>query len=188
MTAWLLDAINPNLVQTIEGQPVFVHAGPFANIAIGQSSIIADRLGTKLADYHITESGFASDIGYEKFWNLKCRMSGLKPDAVVDRRDDSRPQDARRRAPPSSRACRSIRRTPARIWASSRRAARTSWPTSTSSSEAACGRSSASTGSTPTPTPRSPSSGGSRKPAGPRRLPPTTGSKAAKARSSWPRP
>ena len=83
MTAWLLDAINPNLVQTIEGQPVFVHAGPFANIAIGQSSIIADRLGTKLADYHITESGFASDIGYEKFWNLKCRMSGLKPDAVV---------------------------------------------------------------------------------------------------------
>lgn len=83
MTAWLLDAINPNLVQTIEGQPVFVHAGPFANIAIGQSSIIADRLGAKLADYHVTESGFASDIGYEKFWNLKCRMSGLKPDAVV---------------------------------------------------------------------------------------------------------
>lgn len=83
MTAWLLDAINPNLVQTIEGQPVFIHAGPFANIAIGQSSIIADRLGTKLADYHVTESGFASDIGYEKFWNLKCRMSGLRPDAVV---------------------------------------------------------------------------------------------------------
>ena len=83
MTAWLLDAINPNLVQTIEGQPVFIHAGPFANIAIGQSSIIADRLGTKLADYHVTESGFAADIGYEKFWNLKCRMSGLRPDAVV---------------------------------------------------------------------------------------------------------
>ena len=83
MTAWLLDAINPNLVQTIEGQPVFIHAGPFANIAIGQSSIIADRLGTKLADYHVTESGFAADIGYEKFWNLKCRMSGLTPDAVV---------------------------------------------------------------------------------------------------------
>jgi formate--tetrahydrofolate ligase len=83
MTAWLVDAVNPNLVQTIEGQPVFVHAGPFANIAIGQSSIIADRLGTKLADYHITESGFAADIGFEKFWNLKCRMSGLRPDAVV---------------------------------------------------------------------------------------------------------
>jgi formyltetrahydrofolate synthetase len=83
MTAWMLDAINPNLVQTIEGQPVFIHAGPFANIAIGQSSIIADRVGTKLADYHVTESGFAADIGYEKFWNLKCRMSGLKPDAVV---------------------------------------------------------------------------------------------------------
>ncbi len=83
MTAWLLEAIKPNLVQTIEGQPVFIHAGPFANIAIGQSSILADRLGTKLADYHVTESGFAADIGYEKFWNLKCRMSGLKPDAVV---------------------------------------------------------------------------------------------------------
>jgi formate--tetrahydrofolate ligase len=83
MTAWLIDAINPNLVQTLEGQPVFIHAGPFANIAIGQSSIIADRLGTKLVDYHVTESGFASDIGYEKFWNLKCRMSGLRPDAVV---------------------------------------------------------------------------------------------------------
>jgi formyltetrahydrofolate synthetase len=83
MTAWLLDAIKPNLVQTIEGQPVFIHAGPFANIAIGQSSIIADRVGTRLADYHVTESGFAADIGYEKFWNLKCRMSGLKPDAVV---------------------------------------------------------------------------------------------------------
>jgi formyltetrahydrofolate synthetase len=83
MTAWMVDAINPNLVQTLEGQPVFIHAGPFANIAIGQSSIIADRLGTKLVDYHVTESGFAADIGYEKFWNLKCRMSGLRPNAVV---------------------------------------------------------------------------------------------------------
>ena len=83
MTAWMVDAINPNLIQTVEGQPVFVHAGPFANIAIGQSSIIADKLGTKLADYHITESGFAADIGFEKFWNLKCRMSGLRPNAVV---------------------------------------------------------------------------------------------------------
>ncbi|MCX5632062.1 MAG: formate--tetrahydrofolate ligase [Phycisphaerae bacterium] len=83
MTAWLADTINPNLIQTIEGQPVFVHAGPFANVAIGQSSIIADELGTRLADYHITESGFGADIGFEKFWNLKCRLSGLKPDAVV---------------------------------------------------------------------------------------------------------
>jgi formate--tetrahydrofolate ligase len=83
MTAWLVDALNPNLLQTIEGQPVFVHAGPFANIAIGQSSIIADELGTRLADYHVTESGFGADIGFEKFWNLKCRFSGLRPDAVV---------------------------------------------------------------------------------------------------------
>ena len=71
------------MLQTIEGQPVFVHAGPFANIAIGQSSIIADRLALRLADYVVTESGFGADIGFEKFWNLKCRASGLKPDAVV---------------------------------------------------------------------------------------------------------
>ncbi|MHC4888269.1 MAG: formate--tetrahydrofolate ligase [Planctomycetota bacterium] len=83
MTAWMADAINPNLLQTIEGQPVFVHAGPFANIAIGQSSIIADMIGTKLGEYHVTESGFGADIGFEKFWNLKCRMSGLTPNAIV---------------------------------------------------------------------------------------------------------
>ena len=66
MTAWMVDAINPNLLQTIEGQPVFVHAGPFANIAIGQSSIIADELGSRLGDYLVTESGFGADIGFEK--------------------------------------------------------------------------------------------------------------------------
>ena len=83
MTAWMVEALNPNLLQSIEGQPVFVHAGPFANIAIGQSSIIADRVGLKLGDYHITESGFGADIGFEKFWNLKCRFSGLKPHCAV---------------------------------------------------------------------------------------------------------
>jgi formate--tetrahydrofolate ligase len=83
MTAWMVEALNPTLMQTLEGQPVFVHAGPFANIAIGQSSIIADRLGSKLSDYHVTESGFGADIGFEKFWNLKCRFSGIEPDAVV---------------------------------------------------------------------------------------------------------
>ena len=83
MTAWMVEAIKPNLMQTIEGQPVFVHAGPFANIAIGQSSIIADKLGLKLSDYHVTESGFAADIGFEKFWNLKCRFSGLTPHCAV---------------------------------------------------------------------------------------------------------
>jgi formate--tetrahydrofolate ligase len=83
MTAWMVEALNPNLMQTIEGQPVLVHAGPFANIAIGQSSIIADRVGLKLGDYHLTESGFGADIGFEKFWNLKCRFSGLKPNAAV---------------------------------------------------------------------------------------------------------
>ena len=83
MTAWMVNAVNPSLLQTVEGQPVFVHAGPFANIAIGQSSIIADQLATRLADYTVTESGFGADIGFEKFWNLKCRFSGLKPNAVV---------------------------------------------------------------------------------------------------------
>ncbi len=83
MTAWLVDAINPTLLQTLEGQGVFVHAGPFANIALGQSSIMADMLGTRLSDYHVTESGFGADIGFEKFWNVKCRLSGLTPHAVV---------------------------------------------------------------------------------------------------------
>jgi formyltetrahydrofolate synthetase len=83
MTAIMAKAINPNIMQTIEGQPVLVHAGPFANIAIGQSSIIADRLGLKLGDYHVTESGFGADIGFEKFWNLKCRYSGLTPHCSV---------------------------------------------------------------------------------------------------------
>ncbi len=83
MTALMVKAINPTLMQTIEGQPMLVHAGPFANIAIGQSSIIADRVGLKLSDYHVTESGFGADIGFEKFWNLKCRYSGLVPNAAV---------------------------------------------------------------------------------------------------------
>jgi formyltetrahydrofolate synthetase len=83
MTAIMVDALKPNLLQTIEGQPLLVHAGPFANIAIGQSSVIADLVATRLGDYHVTESGFGTDIGYEKFWNLKCRISGLRPNAVV---------------------------------------------------------------------------------------------------------
>ncbi|HQE79344.1 MAG TPA: formate--tetrahydrofolate ligase [Syntrophorhabdaceae bacterium] len=83
MCAFMRESINPTLLQTIEGQPVFVHAGPFANIALGQSSIIADKIGLKLFDYHITESGFAADIGFEKFCNVKCRISGLKPHVAV---------------------------------------------------------------------------------------------------------
>ena len=83
MTAWMVKAINPNLLQSLEGQPVFVHAGPFANIAVGQSSIIADRVALKLADYHVTESGFGADIGFEKFWNIKSRLSGLTPNCAV---------------------------------------------------------------------------------------------------------
>jgi len=83
MTAWMRNTINPTLMCTAEYQPCMVHAGPFANIAVGQSSIIADRIGLKMFDYHITESGFAADIGFEKFWNVKCRYSGLKPHVSV---------------------------------------------------------------------------------------------------------
>ncbi len=83
MTAWMRNTINPTLMCTAEYQPCMVHAGPFANIAVGQSSIIADRIGLKLFDYHVTESGFGADIGFEKFWNVKCRYSGLKPHVSV---------------------------------------------------------------------------------------------------------
>ena len=83
MCALLVNALKPTLMQSLEGQPMLVHCGPFANIAIGQNSVIADRLACALGDYVVTESGFASDMGYEKFWNIKCRCSGLKPDAVV---------------------------------------------------------------------------------------------------------
>jgi len=83
MTAYMRNTINPTLVSTVEYQPVLMHAGPFANIAIGQSSVIADRIGIKMSDYHITESGFAADIGFEKFWNVKCRISGLIPSVSV---------------------------------------------------------------------------------------------------------
>lgn len=83
MTAWMRNTINPTLCSTVEYQPVMVHAGPFANIAVGQSSIIADRLALKMFDYNVTESGFAADIGFEKFWNVKCRYSGLVPNVSV---------------------------------------------------------------------------------------------------------
>ena len=83
MTVLLRDTIKPNLMQNMEGGPVFVHAGPFANIAHGNSSIVADRIALKLADYVITEAGFGADMGAEKFVNIKCRASGLVPDAAV---------------------------------------------------------------------------------------------------------
>ncbi|MHB8842524.1 MAG: formate--tetrahydrofolate ligase [Candidatus Aquicultor sp.] len=83
MTAWMRNTINPTLCYSVEGQPVLIHAGPFANIAIGQNSIISDRLALKLFDYTVTESGFAADIGFEKFWNVKCRLSGNVPNVSV---------------------------------------------------------------------------------------------------------
>ncbi len=79
----LKDALHPTLMQTLEGQAAFVHAGPFANIAHGNSSILADRVALQLGEYVVTESGFGADMGMEKFFNIKCRVSGLAPDAVV---------------------------------------------------------------------------------------------------------
>jgi formate--tetrahydrofolate ligase len=83
MAALLKDALHPNLVQTLEGTPAFVHTGPFGNIAHGNCSIVSDALALRCADYVITEAGFGSDLGAEKFFNIKCRASGLKPDAAV---------------------------------------------------------------------------------------------------------
>lgn len=83
VAALLKDALKPNLVQTLEGTPAFIHGGPFANIAHGCNSVIATRMGMKLSDYMITEAGFGADLGAEKFVDIKCRMSGLRPNAVV---------------------------------------------------------------------------------------------------------
>ena len=83
MTALLKDAIAPNLVQTLEGTPAFIHGGPFANIAHGCNSVSATTPALKLADYVVTEAGFGADLGAEKFLDIKCRKAGLKPDCVV---------------------------------------------------------------------------------------------------------
>ena len=83
MTALLKDALKPNLVQTLEHTPAIVHGGPFANIAHGCNSVIATKMALKLGDYAITEAGFGADLGAEKFLDIKCRMAGLKPNAVV---------------------------------------------------------------------------------------------------------
>ena len=83
MAALLRDAVNPTLMQTLEGNPALVHCGPFANIAHGNSSIVADRIALRLADFVVTEAGFGADMGFEKFVDIKCRASGLRPDAVV---------------------------------------------------------------------------------------------------------
>ena len=121
MTVLMKDAIKPNLMQTLEGTPALVHAGPFANIAHGNNSIIADKIAMKLADYVVTESGFAADIGAEKFMDIKCRTAGLVPNAVVLVCHHPRPQDARR---PAGRTPSCSRKRTTRL---SRRDART-WP------------------------------------------------------------
>src|SRR5260370_20274813 len=83
MTVILREAIKPNLMQTLENTPVLVHAGPFGNIATGNSSVIADRIGIHCGDFLVTEAGFAADMGAERVFNIKCRTSGLSPDAAA---------------------------------------------------------------------------------------------------------
>ena len=83
MTVIMRDAIKPNLLQTLENTPVLVHAGPFGNIAHGNSSVVADLIGIHSGEYLVTEAGFGADMGAERFFNIKCRVSGLVPDAAV---------------------------------------------------------------------------------------------------------
>src|SRR5439155_21155464 len=83
MTVILRDAIKPNLLQTLENTPVLVHTGPFGNIATGNSSVVADQIGIRCGDFLVTEAGFGADMGAERFFNIKCRNSGLTPDAAV---------------------------------------------------------------------------------------------------------
>ena len=123
MTVLLKDALKPNLVQTLENNPAFIHGGPFANIAHGCNSVIATQTALKLADYVVTEAGFGADLGAEKFIDIKCRKSGLRPDAVRARRDDPRAQVPRRRRREGARQARTSPR--------SRRASPTSSATST---------------------------------------------------------
>ena len=96
MTVLMRDAIKPNLLQTLEGGPAFVHAGPFANIAHGNSSVLADRVALKLVDAVCTEAGFGADMGAQKFMDIKCRLGGIRPSAAVVVAT-IRAQDARRR-------------------------------------------------------------------------------------------
>ena len=97
MTVLLKDALMPNLVQTLENNPVFIHGGPFANIAHGCNSVLATKTALKLADYVVTEAGFGADLGAEKFFDIKCRKAGLTAGCGGGRRDGARAQDARRR-------------------------------------------------------------------------------------------
>ena len=120
MTVLLKDALKPNLVQTLEGQPVLMHCGPFANIAHGNNSLIADLIGMKLGDYVVTESGFGADMGMEKFFDIVCRFGKLTPSAAVLVDHRARDQAPRRRW----RTTRALERPPAAT--RSRRAWRTS--------------------------------------------------------------
>ena len=103
MAVLLKDAIKPNLIQTLEGQPCLMHAGPFANIAHGTASLIADLMGLKLGDYLVTESGFGSDMGMEKFFDIVCRAGGIPPERRRAGGDGESAEASRRpRGPPQS--------------------------------------------------------------------------------------
>lgn len=139
MTVLMREAIQPNMVQTLEGGPAFVHAGPFANIAHGNSSVVADRVALKLMDAVVTEAGFGADMGFQKFVDIKCRSSGLRPAAAVIVAT-IRALKMHGGVGTSSRASRSTRRSHARIRMRCGTAARTSPSTSRSFGPMACPR------------------------------------------------
>ena len=182
MTVLLKEALKPNLIQTLEGQPCLMHAGPFANIAHGNSSLVADLIGLKLGDHVITESGFGSDMGMEKLFNIVCRKGGSPPERRGARGHRARAQAPRRHRgrPARGRARAASPR--------SRTARPTSTATSGSSAASACRAWSRSTAGRATPTTRWSWCARSRSRAAPWRPRSTTASRAAaRAPPSWPR-
>ncbi len=151
MTAIMRESINPTLCWTAEMQPCMVHAGPFANIAVGQSSVIADRVGLKLFDYHCTESGFGCDIGFEKFWNVKSRVSGLQAERLDHRHLRPQHEDARRWAGGGGRPSAGRGLQDGEPGAGGEGLCQPGCTTSASSRSRGSSRSSASTSSRPTP-------------------------------------
>ena len=179
MTALLKDAIDPNLVQTLENNPAIIHGGPFANIAHGCNSVTATRLGLKLADYVVTEAGFGADLGAEKFLDIKCRYAGLNPAAVVLVATGARAQVPRRRAQGGAEQARRRGRCAA---------ARRTWPatSTTSKTASACRSAWRSMPSRPTRRKNTPSSALSAPKRGCPASCPKCSPKAARAARRWP--
>ena len=188
MAVIMREAIKPNLLQTLEHTPVIVHAGPFGNIAHGNSSVIGDLIGIRGGDYLVTEAGFGADMGAERFFNIKCRTSGLVPDAAV-LVATVRALKAHSRALPRRRRQGAAAGDARRVARRRRGRARRTWPSrSRTSRSTASRRSSPSTPSPPTIRPSTPPSAASPSRSAPGSPCAPTSPMAAPARPSWPRP